>query len=99
MSAMEKDKEKLRSRLSAYLDGELSSGEAEKMAAAIQADEALRAELRGLQATRDLLRKLPKESAPAGLLDGIMEQLERKRLLSAPAEAAPKPLQIGRAHV
>ncbi len=51
-------------RLSAYLDGQLSSREQARLLARLEADAGLRAALENLQATRDALRSLPPVRAP-----------------------------------
>ncbi len=72
-----------RSELSAFLDGQLPPADAERLAAAMETDPELRAEVASLEATRNLLKGLPRESAPDGMLDAIIEQVERNRLLHA----------------
>ena len=81
---MTNDREQLAQQLSAFLDGQLPPEQAEQLAAAVEKDPLLRQELRGLQATRALLKSLPREAAPPALLAGVMEQVERDRLLSSP---------------
>jgi len=83
------DKSKLSRKLSAYLDGELPDDQARRLAERLETDADLKAELDALAATRDLLRQLPRETAPEGLLDAVTEQLERKRLLKAVESPAP----------
>ncbi len=78
-----------RADLSAYLDGHLSPERAARVERALAADADLRAELKALEATRRLLGDLPRESAPEGLLDAVMERAERQRLLH-PSEPAPR---------
>jgi len=50
--------------LSAYLDGELKPSELAKMEARLNSDPELESEMRGMRATRALLRKLPSRKAP-----------------------------------
>lgn len=50
--------------LSAYLDGNLTPGERERLEARLQGEPALRAELDSLFRTRDLLRSAPRYRAP-----------------------------------
>ncbi|OPX24657.1 MAG: hypothetical protein B1H04_01670, partial [Planctomycetales bacterium 4484_123] len=74
-------KDKLRESLSAYLDGELSDAEARDLDAALARDPDLAAEMASLRAVRDLLGRLPRASAPAGLAGRVLAQAERERLL------------------
>ena len=90
---MTEDREHLCSQLSAFLDGQLSPDQAQRVAAALEKDPTLRAELKGLEATRSLVRTLPRESAPASLLGSVMQQIERERLLTAPAPRTREPLR------
>ncbi len=82
---MSKDKEKLYVQLSAYVDGELSPGQAQRMAKALETDADLRAEFHAIVATRNLLRRLPREQAPPSLLPEVMTRVEHRRLLQSPA--------------
>ncbi len=68
-------------QFSAYLDGELSEADAARLAELLRQRDDLAAELRALRATRDLVRGLPRERAPEDLLDRIMAQAERGRLV------------------
>ena len=85
-------KDKLRESLSAYLDGELSDAEARDLDAALARDPDLAAEMASLRAVRDLLGRLPRASAPAGLAGRVLAQAERERLLSGPDEHAGPPV-------
>ena len=80
---MSKD-EKIREQLSAYLDGELSPAEAQKVEQAIEADPALGEELAELRRLRDLLGQLPTVHAPAELAETILQQAERDSLIVEP---------------
>ncbi|MFW6154802.1 MAG: anti-sigma factor family protein, partial [Planctomycetota bacterium] len=77
-----------RADLSAYLDGQLPPEQAARVERALAADPDLRAELKALDATRGLLGDLPPEKAPDGMLEVVMEQAERRRLLHAPEPSA-----------
>lgn len=90
---MTEDREHLCSQLSAFLDGQLPPDQAQRVAAALEKDPTLCAELKGLEATRNLVRKLPRESAPASLLGSVMQQIEREHLLTAPATRTGEPLR------
>jgi len=101
---MSQRKDHLHSELSAYLDGELPPRQAKRLAQAIAADADLRAEYQAIAATRDLLRQLPREPAPAGLREAVMSQIEHTRLLrpagaSAPPRAARWPRAVAAAAV
>lgn len=50
--------------LSAYLDGELKPSELAKIEARLNSDPELESEMKGMRATRALLRKLPSRKAP-----------------------------------
>ncbi len=64
-----------RNRLHAYLDGSLSSAEAEAVAAAIARDPALRAEHEQLRQTLSLVQRHGRAAAPMGLHDKVMAQV------------------------
>lgn len=81
-------------QLSAFLDGQLPADQAEAVAAAIGKDPQLRRQAQSLEATRGLLRGVPRESAPPEMLDAILQRVERERLFAQPAhQAAPSPLR------
>jgi negative regulator of sigma E activity len=67
-----------RNRLSAYLDGELTAGEAREVEAALAADPALRAELDELRAAVDALRDGGIVEPPPGFADRLAARLERE---------------------
>ncbi len=67
-----------RNRLSAYLDGELTAGEARDVEAALAADPALRAELDELRAAVDALRDGGIVEPPPGFADRLAARLERE---------------------
>ena len=89
--------EQIEAKLCAYLEGELDEqgrAEIEKHLAANPAHRRLLAEVSG---TRDLLRNLPRESAPADLCETLQGHLERSVLLDdAPDEHAAVAGRIGR---
>lgn len=81
-------------QLSAFLDGQLPADQAEAVAAAIGKDPQLRREAQSLEATRELLRGVPREPAPPEMLDAILQRVERERLFAQPVhQAAPSPLR------
>lgn len=68
----------VRNRLSAYLDGELSVGEAREVEAALAADPALRAEYEALRRAVGLLRDHGPLRAPDGFERRLAERLGRE---------------------
>lgn len=82
------------SQLSAYLDDQLAPRERGRLEKALAEDPALRAELEGLEAARRLLRRLPREEAPADLAEAVLARLERQRLLRQ-SEQAPAARSLG----
>ncbi len=91
---MKRSRRDLCADLSAFLDGELSPERAEQVAGRIENDARLQAELRGLESTRRMIGSLRGESAPAGMLDAAMEEIQRKRLLhTQPATEQPRSLR------
>lgn len=84
---MNAKQKKICQQLSAYLDGQLGDEQARRVAEAVEHDPDIHAELKALESTRNLLRQLPRESAPESLLGAVLAQVERNRLLEAPAEA------------
>lgn len=69
--------------LSAYLDGDLPEGERERVAEHIRHCNRCAGEERALRETISLLRNLPAESAPPGLLEGVRTRIGGERA-SAP---------------
>lgn len=74
------DETDLRQQLSAYMDGELSPDQADRMDQALRDDPALAGELESLRATRRMVRQLPRVSAPPELLAQVLAKAERSRL-------------------
>jgi len=70
-------------QLSAYLDGELSDAERAGLEQALAKDAELAKELARLQATRALVRSLPREEAPADFTRAVVARLERQSLTPA----------------
>ena len=85
---MNRDDDTIRADLSAYLDGQLPPEQAARVERALAADGDLRAELKALEAIRRLVGDLPREQAPADMLEAVMERAERERLLRAPEPTA-----------
>lgn len=67
--------------LCSYIDGELDAASAAAVRAALEADENLRREYDDLRKTAELVRALPKVSAPPEILAGITANAEREQLL------------------
>jgi len=67
--------DRVRARLSAYLEGDVSSREATRIEAALDASSELREELRELQATVRLLRGLPRPEAPPALTEQVVARV------------------------
>jgi hypothetical protein len=90
-----KDADKTSQQLSAYLDGELPEGEAKKLAAAIEADPALAAELGELRALRRLVGDLPREQAGDEFVSAVLARAERMDLVGhAHVQAGQKGPQL-----
>lgn len=86
---MSDEREQLREQLSAFLDGQLTPEETQRVSAGLEADAPLRAELESLRATRNLLKRLPRESAPPSLLAGTLEEATRRKLVTPPGVPLP----------
>lgn len=67
--------DRVRARLSAYLEGDVSSREATRIEAALEASSELREELRVLLATVRLLRGLPRPEAPPALTERVVARV------------------------
>lgn len=80
------EKETIRQMLSAYLDGELSQPDAQRVEQAVLADPALTADLAALRATRELVHQLPREHAPEDFVSRVLAGAERRRLTDAGSE-------------
>ncbi len=77
------DNDTIREQLSAYMDGELSEQEAQRVERATEADPALAEELASLRATRRVLHDLPRERAGEDFVRCVLERAERERLTQA----------------
>ncbi len=67
--------------LSAYLDGELSPGQAEKIERRLAEDPSMRQLLNELGQVSQMVRELGRTKAPDGLADEVTQRLERDLLL------------------
>ena len=72
--------------LSAYLDGELPPADAHRVEARLARDQAAAKDLRGLRATRELLRAVPPARAPRGLTDAVLAEAHRRGLVGRTRE-------------
>ena len=73
--------------LCSFIDGELDVATAAAVRTALAADESLRQEYEDLRKTAELVRGLPKVSAPGELLEAVMANAEREQLLGMPGPA------------
>ena len=75
----------IRELMSAYVDAELTAEQAREVEQAAASDAALADELRRMRALADMVRRLPRESAPAGLAARVLAQAAPARLVARPA--------------
>ena len=83
------DRDKLGEHLSAYLDDELPQAEREVLERLIARDQATRKQLEELRQAAELVRGLPRRSAPPSLVEDLTAAAERRALLGEPDEAGP----------
>jgi hypothetical protein len=90
--------EHLESLLLAYAEGTLTPGEKAEVEAYLARHPQHRAVLDAMGASRVALRRLPKEAAPADLLEDVQAQIERSMLLGHPIdeEVAAYDMRINR---
>jgi|GEM_PF-1409947 len=77
--------------LNAYLDGELSAAQAQKLEQQLARDPQMRRQLEQLRQVSDRIGQIPRSAAPKDLTAGVLQQLEREFLLGrdlARAESA-----------
>lgn len=67
-----------REMFDAYVDGELSADERAAFEAAMEHDDALRADLHEYSQTVDLLRELPRQRAPQGFVWMVQQRVRRR---------------------
>ena len=72
------EKEKIAELLSAYIDGELPSEQARAVEELLQRQPELAKELESLQKVKQLIRDLPRASAPDDLAQKVLARVERK---------------------
>jgi hypothetical protein len=83
---MSQNQEIIESKLCAYIDGELDPEGRAEIEKHLEANPQHRRLLESLRATRDLLRWLPREPAPAEIAETLNGQLERSVLLNYEGE-------------
>ena len=79
--------------LCSFIDGELDAATAAAVRAALDTDENLRQECEDLRKTAELVRGLPKVSAPAAIAEAITANAERDQLMGRTVAA---PVSAGR---
>src|SRR2546428_682103 len=84
---MSQSSEQIEAKLCAYLEGELDEQGRAEIEKHLQANPAHRKLLAEVAGTRDLLRALPRESAPGDLCETLQCHLERSVLLGDTADA------------
>jgi anti-sigma factor RsiW len=82
-------------RLSAYLDGELSAGDAAAVEEHLRTCPACRAELDALSRVRQLLRHLPPPEPPSGLVELLLIRPRQRVLPVAWAASAAAAIVLG----
>src|SRR5213080_4211599 len=94
---MSQSSEQIEAKLCAYLEGELDEQGRAEIEKHLQANPAHRKLLAEVAGTRDLVRALPREAAPADLCETLQGHLERSVLLGDAAdEQAASRMRIGR---
>src|SRR4051812_23362691 len=97
--------EQSEAKLLAYIEGELDPAERAEIEKHLESNPHHRRMMDELARTRDLVRYLPRESAPADLMEAFQGQLERQELLAndlhdlgddepAAGAEAPEPIRI-----
>ncbi len=77
------EREYVRERLSAYLDGELSESDRARVERAVDLDEDLAEQLRQLQATRNMIASLPREKPSDQFVIDVLARAERESLIGS----------------
>jgi hypothetical protein len=90
------EKPDIRQDLSAYLDGELDASRREQLAQALADDEHLARELSQLEATRRLVRQLPRRRPGGDFVAQVLAAAERRELMVSTEHTQESPLGWGR---
>ncbi|HEX4793019.1 MAG TPA: hypothetical protein VH370_04460 [Humisphaera sp.] len=93
---MSEIQENTEAKLAAYIDGELEGAERAEIEKLLEQNPNYRRVLDQLQITRDMLRALPRETAPADMCESFSGQLERSVLLEGLSEKRGPRLSINR---
>lgn len=72
------DKEHLDKLLNAYIDGELGQRQQTEVKRLLKHDEHIAARLQEIEKCRDLINAIPVEEAPAEIIEGVKEHIERQ---------------------
>jgi hypothetical protein len=91
---MSTNQEIIESRLATYIDGELDDAERLEIEQHLQQNPQYRRVIEDLRKQRDLLRGLPRETAPLELSEAFTNQLERQVLLEPRSEKERPPMRI-----
>lgn len=87
--------EDIQSKLASYIDGECSATERAEIVAHLAKNPAHMEMMQELMEQRQLIRRLPREKAPAGLMEDFQGGLERESLLTG-TEVLQEPIKLGR---
>src|SRR6266478_4581672 len=98
MDTMSEVQENTEAKLAAYIDGELEGPERAEIEKLLEQNPNYRRVLDQLQITRDMLKALPRETAPADMCESFSGQLERSVLLEGLSENRGSRLSINRWH-
>lgn len=88
------NQEIIEARLASYVDGEIDAGEQAEIERHLNQNPQYRRLLDDLRKTREMLRALPRESAPGEFSDAFFSQLERSSLLDGPADSEPANIRM-----
>ncbi|HYE20359.1 MAG TPA: zf-HC2 domain-containing protein [Tepidisphaeraceae bacterium] len=86
---MDSSKEIIEAQLAAYVDGDLSDTERAEIERHLDAHPQHRALIAELMGHRDLVRTLPRATAPADMNEALTGHLERSALLDGETESSP----------
>src|SRR5262245_16711558 len=89
---MPQNQEQIEARLCAYIDGELDAAGRAEIEKHLAANPVHKQLIEELISQRDLVQKLPRETAPPEIAESIQSQLERSVLLGSAGEAMDAPV-------